>query len=155
MLIVTPDTLVWPKNIANSVFLAGTIDNGNSFDWQQEVIQQLQDIDCVVFNPRKASWDVNLNPIEVTKALRTQVEWEQKAIEYASEVFFNFEGGSVSPISLLEYGQCWGTEKSTIVRCSADYFRFGNIKIMQDLIQEPTYTNFNTAVQFLKQCLSN
>lgn len=155
MQIVTPDTLIWPKYIANSVFLAGTIDNGNSFDWQQEVIKELQDIECVVFNPRKASWDHSINPIEVTKALRTQVEWEQRTMEYASIVFFNFESGSVSPISLLEYGACWGTNKSTVVRCSAEYFRFGNIKIMQDLIQEPTYTEFNKAVQFLKQCLSN
>jgi hypothetical protein len=155
MQIVTPDTVLWPKYIGNSVFLAGTIDNGHSFNWQQLVIDSLKDIDCVVFNPRKESWDYTLDPREVSKALRVQVEWEQKAIEASTIVFFHFVGGSVSPISLLEYGQCYEAEKSTIVSCSADFFRFGNIKIMQDKIQEPTYTDFNKAVQFLKQCLSN
>ena len=155
MQVVTPNTLVWPKYIGNSVFLAGTIDNGNSFDWQQEVINQLQDIDCVVFNPRTTTWDSTINPIEVSEALRTQVRWEQRAMASATEVFFNFESDSVSAISLLEYGECYGENRSTIVRCSAKYFRFGNIKIMQDLIQEPTFTDFNKAVKFLKQCLSN
>lgn len=154
MILVTPDD-AWPTSTAPSVFLAGTIDNGTSFNWQQLVIDALASTNCVIFNPRKATWDSTLDPKEVTSALRRQVDWEQAAMCASSIVFFHFVGGSVSPISLLEYGVCYGLDKSTIVSCSADYFRFGNIKIMQDSIQEPTYTDFNKAVQFLKQCLSN
>lgn len=155
MIICTPDTELIFSSSLRSVFLAGTIDNGNSFDWQNLVIQRLQDIDCIVYNPRKSSWNPKLNASSASETLRKQVDWEQTCIFAASEVFFNFEAGSVSPISLLEYGQCFATGKSTIVRCPTAYFRHGNIKIMQDSIQEPTFIDLDKAIQFLKQSLSS
>lgn len=155
MIICTPDTELIFSNNLRSVFLAGTIDNGNSFDWQSVVIQRLQNLDCIIYNPRKASWNSALNATNPSETLRRQVDWEQTCIFAASEVFFNFEAGSVSPISLLEYGQCFATSKSTIVRCPTGYFRYGNIKIMQDSIQEPTFTDLDKAIQFLKQSLSS
>ena len=39
-----------------SIFLAGTIDSGNSVNWQQEIINNLQEYDLqnlIIYNPRR------------------------------------------------------------------------------------------------------
>ena len=46
------------KGIENkSVFLAGTIDEGNSIDWQTSLISQIADLDVTILNPRRKIWD--------------------------------------------------------------------------------------------------
>lgn len=37
----------------DSVFLAGTIEMGNSVDWQAKAIRRLQDMPINIFNPRR------------------------------------------------------------------------------------------------------
>lgn len=43
--------VIYPDS--KSVFLAGTIDDGNSFNWQESLINRCQDLDVVFYNPRR------------------------------------------------------------------------------------------------------
>lgn len=109
-----------------SVFLAGTIDNGASIDWQQELIELLADNDNIVlYNPRKASWDKNAGPETVEK----QILWELEMQDKADLVVMNILPGSKSPICLLELGLHLGHEKPLILACSEGYWRYTNVKV--------------------------
>ena len=70
MIIITPETIVNKganKLNAKSVFLAGTIDNGDSLNWQDKVIMELINlgIECEVFNPRREHWNPNPTKTEI------------------------------------------------------------------------------------------
>lgn len=106
-----------------SVFLAGTIDLGNSVDWQKDAIERL-DVP-LIFNPRRDTFEglpESSNPDFVD-----QVEWELSALEFADIIAMNFTPGSVSPISLLEFGMYAKTGK-LIVCCPDTYSRHGNVQ---------------------------
>ena len=51
------------NQIVHSVFLAGTIDNGNSKNWQKEVIEEFRNINLPynldIYNPRVKEWNPN------------------------------------------------------------------------------------------------
>ena len=109
-----------------SVFLAGTIDNGASIDWQQELIKLLADNDNIVlYNPRKASWDKNAGP----EAVEKQVLWELEMQDKVDLVIMNILPGSQSPICLLELGLHLGHEKPLILACSEGYGRHPNVRV--------------------------
>ena len=52
MIVITPETEKF-----KSIFLAGTIDNGDSIDWQKKLIEKFKDIDIKIYNPRREHWD--------------------------------------------------------------------------------------------------
>ena len=65
MIIITPEEVINKeanKIGAKSVFLAGTIDNGNSLNWQDKTIIELINLgvkDLEVYNPRREHWNPN------------------------------------------------------------------------------------------------
>ena len=132
-----------------SLFLAGSIEMGRARRWQDEVVKELSGLDLTIFNPRRKHWDWNLDPTVVTPALDEQVRWEQKYMEMADIVLFVLLNNTQSAISLLEYGKCYGENRSTIVVVEPGFYRRGNIVIMQNLIQEPTYDSLEEALPTL------
>ena len=105
MIIITPETIVNKganKLNAKSVFLAGTIDNGDSLNWQDKVIMELINlgIECEVFNPRREHW----NPNPTKEDMETQIKWEQDHLDSADIIAMVLLDDSKSPISLLEMG---------------------------------------------------
>lgn len=65
---------------APSVFLAGSIEQGTAVEWQRSVIDALCDRDCVVFNPRRASWNRELRQSITEPEFAEQVRWELDAL---------------------------------------------------------------------------
>ena len=109
-----------------SVFLAGTIDNGASVDWQQELIKLLADNDNIVlYNPRKDSWDKNAGP----EAIEKQALWELEMQDKVDIVVMNILPGSQSPICLLELGLHLGHKKPIMLFCSEGYWRWTNVRV--------------------------
>ena len=109
-----------------TVFLAGTIDNGSSIDWQQELIKKLADRnDIVLYNPRKASWDPNAGPDAVEK----QILWELEMQDKVDIVVMNIIPGSKSPICLLELGLHLGKGKPLMLLCSEGFYRWTNVMV--------------------------
>lgn len=120
-----------------SVFLAGTIDNGASVDWQQELIKLLADNDNIVlYNPRKASWDKNAGP----EAVKKQILWELEMQDKVDLVLMNILPGSQSPICLLELGLHLGQKKPIMLACSEGYWRYTNVKVTAQRYMQDSFT---------------
>ncbi|UIS25275.1 hypothetical protein [Erythrobacter phage vB_EliS-L02] len=133
LLIKPPHRVRDEGSSATTVFLAGTIDNGASRDWQQEVFDLLnkQDKQVHVYNPRRDDWDPNLEPIASNKVFREQVEWELDYLEEVDTIFMHFEPGSKSPITLLELGMWLERDPyKLIVSCPDGFWRKGNVEIV-------------------------
>lgn len=119
----------YPIYRRKSIFLAGTIDNGHSYDWQSDVINYIKSnensLECLytIYNPRRQHWNPNSSEQEIQK----QIEWELYHIKLSDIIFFNFEPNSQSPITLLELGLCVGLNKKIIVRCPKTYYRYQNV----------------------------
>ncbi|WP_294353659.1 nucleoside 2-deoxyribosyltransferase domain-containing protein [uncultured Sphingomonas sp.] len=122
-----------PQPLANAnrwpmVYLGGTIDMGDSEDWQAQAIELLSGERAAIVNPRRADWSADWLPVADEPHFREQVKWELEALEVADIVVLHFASGSKSPISLLELG-LHARGGRLIVFCAPDYFRKGNIDI--------------------------
>jgi len=97
-----------PNPIGNpkySIFLGGTIDMGNSHDWQQDFKAYLTKnnlilADWVIFNPRRDDWDSSWVQHKDNPQFRQQVEWELLAMELADLRIFVFLPDSKSPVTM-------------------------------------------------------
>lgn len=118
-----------------SIFLAGTIDMGNSVDWQTEFTKglELTGYDLTVLNPRRPEWDSSWAQDINNESFRGQVEWELDHIDEADFVVMNFLPDSQSPITLMELGYIAGKEDSwteALVCCPPGFWRRGNVQII-------------------------
>ena len=122
-----------PKAV--KLFLAGTIEMGNSADWQSELasnqlFDSLQDV--VIFNPRRKAWDTGWVQSIDNAQFKEQVDWELDRIIASDLVVFNFEPESKSPITLMELGLVAGLKKPALVYCPEGFWRKGNVEIITD-----------------------
>lgn len=142
----------------NSVFLAGTIEQGNSVDWQKEVAKQLNITNLTVYNPRRKDWNAKATQSSSDEYFTKQVVWEQKAIELCNYILFNFLPDTVSKISMLELGQALilskYEEKTIIVSCPPEFVGHGNISLMCAMYNIPLYSTIDDAVNHLKVLLT-
>lgn len=104
------------------VFLAGTIDNGDSVDWQKEVIDGLSKTDITIYNPRRYDFPEHPKDEDVIN----QIRWEQVHLDDADKIVMVFKEGSMSPVTLLELG-LYATSGKLIVFCTTGYWRWHNV----------------------------
>ena len=130
MIIITPEkTYNKESNRLNSksVFLAGTIDNGDSLNWQDKVIIELINLgvkNLEIYNPRREHWNNNHSKEEIEK----QIKWEQDHLDSADVIAMVLLDDSKSPISLLELGLYARTNK-VIVFCTPKFYRWDNVRL--------------------------
>ena len=130
IIIMTPEEIVNKganKLDAKSVFLAGTIDNGDSLNWQDKVIIELINLgvkDLEIYNPRREHW--NSNPSK--EDLEYQIKWEQDHLDKSDIIAMVLLDDSKSPISLLELG-LYAKENKLIVFCTPKFYRFDNVRL--------------------------
>ena len=130
MIIITPEEVMNKeanKIGAKSVFLAGTIDNGNSLNWQDKTIIELINLgvkDLEVYNPRREHW----NPNPSKEDMEYQIKWEQDHLDKANIIAMVLLDDSKSPISLLEIGLYAKTGK-LIVFCTPNFYRWDNVRL--------------------------
>lgn len=111
-----------------SVFLAGTIEMGNSIDWQKKAISRLSDLDVNIYNPRRV-----VAPDE--DLISEQINWELDAIAECQFIFMHLAANTVSPISLYELGLLQHNDridqrsKSIVVACDPLYTRKTNVMV--------------------------
>ena len=116
------------------IFLGGTIDMGNSENWQELVIEHLKNYDNIlVFNPRRGDWNPSWvqDPTPGTM-FEEQVTWELETQEASDIMIYNFEPNSKSPITMLELGLFINSGKAICVICNEQFYRYGNIKVVCD-----------------------
>lgn len=118
-----------------SFFLGGTIDMGNSINWQANAFEAIKekfansmsDGDVYVYNPRRPEgFDENDK-----KEKEYQINWELKHLEQADIIILNLLPNSKSPISLLELGLFAQTGKLMVI-CPESFYRYDNVRITCD-----------------------
>lgn len=121
-----------------NLFIAGTIDCGDSVNHQQAIIDELNKEDTVrpimIYNPRRAEWP-NVNDKE---EIDKQINWELYHLERADLIIMNILGNSKSPISLMEIG-LFAKEHKLIVFCSPNFYRYDNVRIVCEKYKVPLY----------------
>ena len=117
------------KGLRQAIFLAGSIEQGKATHWQKDFIEQFQDQELIILNPRRLVWDPTIRQSSAEPELRTQIEWELRALEQADCILMYFEPGTYSPITLLELGLFAKTGK-LIVCCPEGYWRKANVDIV-------------------------
>lgn len=119
------------------IFLAGTIDMGNSRDWQMELYDRFSAMNgrYILFNPRQDNWDAS-RPGEMDY----QVSWELDHLEEADMIVMYILGSSKSPISLLEMGLHARSGKMHVI-CEPGFYRYDNVRITCGYYGVPLYEN--------------
>ena len=56
-----------------TIFLGGTIDMGNSEDWQAKVTNELKNERVILLNPRRDDWNTAWKPVKEEPEFRKQV----------------------------------------------------------------------------------
>lgn len=143
--IVTPLRFL-EKKVFRTLFLGGTIDNGNSVDWQAQAIRDLGDHFDAIYNPRRSDWNPEAGP----GGVRDQIDWEMTHLDSCTHILLNFEKGSLSPISLLELG-LYARSRKIVVRVDPEFWRLINVEEVTDKYQIPTFYHMYLAVQYLKR----
>lgn len=146
------------NNNVLSIFLAGTIDMGDSEDWQHNVKLRFEEFakknkDKVtkessihLYNPRRLeSWGNDKDEMEY------QVNWELDHLEKANIILMNLLPNSKSPISLLELG-LFARSKKLFIICPPEFYRYDNVRIMAERYKIKLYNNidefFNKEMQW-------
>lgn len=151
--LIKPDNETLPQpDDRISIFLGGTIEMGNSDDWQTEIYNSLKIVDdnmgfcdnIDVFNPRRESWDSSWTQEQANPQFNGQVNWELDNIEDSDIIFFNILPDSKSPITLMEIGLC-KDRPSVIVCCPDGFYRKGNIDIVCSRYGMQQYTDIDSA----------
>lgn len=134
-----------------TIFLAGTIDMGNSVDWQKQITEALADEDVLILNPRRDAWDSSWEQSIENPKFNQQVSWELQGQDDADLVVFYFADDSKSPITMLELGIALGSDKPGIIYCSDKFYRKGNIDIVAErygAIVTETNEEFLSAIRY-------
>lgn len=117
-----------------TVFLAGTIDNGDSTNWQEELIELCKYKDITFFNPRRKDWKEELS----NKELEYQIKWEQDHLDQADKIVMCLLDNSKSPISLLELG-LYAQSGKLLVFCNKEFYRYDNVRLICQKYNIPLY----------------
>lgn len=130
-------------NSFTSIFLAGTIDMGNSRDWQMEIFDMFSGMDgrYILYNPRQENWDAS-RPGE----MEYQVRWELDHLEQADIIIMYILGTSRSPISLLEMGLHARSGKMHVI-CEKDFYRYDNVRITCGYYDIPLYDDLDSFIE--------
>lgn len=127
------------ENGAINIFLIGSIEMGKAIDWQPLVIGALSFLRCNLLNPRRADWDPSWEQSSKNANFAQQVMWEQQGIECAEHVFIYIDPDTLSPITLLEFGQIYEMGTSFTLVCPKGFWRRGNLEVMCEAIGKPIF----------------
>jgi hypothetical protein len=134
MIVTAPEVPNINNTVKFRVFLAGTIDNGASVDWQDKAGTELSDgiialgfteDEFIIVNPRRKDWNKDATEIDIV----AQIVWEQNFLEKSDFILFNILKDSLSPVTLLELGLCLWSNKYPIVVCEPGFWRETNVNV--------------------------
>lgn len=121
-----------PPDANHTIFLAGTIDQGNSRDWQSEIVAELNGIipdssigDVCFCNPRRPDWDTDWHSDH--PELVKQIRWELNQLQRSELTLMWIEPNSKSPITLLEMG-LFASRDNLVIGCPDAFYRSTNVR---------------------------
>lgn len=138
-LIIAPDEFVNVSKMFTgpSVFLGGGITGCKL--WQDVLIKEIQELNCVVYNPRRALFDVS----DASQS-EVQIRWEFKYLNIADIVVFYFSSETMCPITLFELGarleanigKSRSKSQCVYVYCEPEYQRKFDVEFQMKLAAE-------------------
>lgn len=138
-----------PTNNKTKIFFAGTIDMGESEDWQANLKNELKDFDITIMNPRRDDWDSSWKQEIGNEIFNEQVTWELDCLEKSDVIVMYIDKDSKSPISLLELGLF--KDKKMLVYCPDGFYRSGNIFITCARYNIPVFKDKKEFIEVLKK----
>lgn len=139
-----------PATYGKKIFLGGTIEMGESYNWQNDVINKFQQFnDVILLNPRRFDWNNDWEQHFENAQFFQQVSWEMDAMDKADIIILNFLPDSKSPISLLELGM-YARSKKLIVSCPDEFYRSGNVQMVCNKFNIPLYKSMSELLSNLK-----
>jgi len=130
------------------IFLAGTIEMGNSEDWQSQVEEALINTGYTLLNPRRDEWDSSWEQKIENPQFYQQVNWELDALDKSEIIIMNLLPDSKSPISLLELG-LYANSGKLLVCCPEGFWRKGNVEVVCERYDIPLYDNLEELLNTL------
>ena len=128
-----------------TIFLAGSIEEGKAENWQEKVIEKLNNsiYDGFIFNPRRVSFNKD-------KDMEEQVLWELHHIKIADYIFLYFDPNTKSPISLFELGiLSYRGPKNVVVCCPNGFWKKENVDIVCKRYGMKLFVNIDEALESL------
>lgn len=139
----------------STIFLAGSIDNGEVENWQDVLSVNIEkrflslgsksnfSERINILNPRRENWSAT-TPNDITNGdFYHQIDWENQGLELADLIVFNFLPNSKSPITLLELGLYAG-KKDLIICCPEGFYRKGNVDYIANKFKIPLVTDIKS-----------
>lgn len=147
ILFTAPELISIPSN-CQSVFLAGSIEQGLAELWQDRAVHLFSDCeDLCVFNPRRLQWDSTWEQSIANPQFKEQVTWELDALTQSDYVLFYFDPATKSPITLMELGL---HKYKAHVICPEGFWRKGNVDIFCERYGIPQYHTLDQAIEEIK-----
>lgn len=141
-----PQPINIKQNSEKSIFLAGSIDMGQAIDWQSQVIEELQQWQGVILNPRRPDWDSSWEQRIDHPLFHEQVNWELEGLEKADLIVYYFAPKSQAPVTMLELG-LYAQSGKAVVCCPDGFWRKGNVDIVCERYQIPQVENLEGLVE--------
>lgn len=125
-----------------TIFLAGTIDMGNSENWQAALVETFSSSEgrYILYNPRRDTFT------NTPEEMEYQVNWELDHLEKSQIIIMNILGSSKSPVTLLEMGLFMKSGK-LLVACEPDYYRHANVLLTCARYNVPLYPSLQSLIQ--------
>lgn len=125
-----------------TIFLAGTIDMGNSENWQAALVETFSSSEgrYILYNPRRDTFT------NTPEEMDYQVNWELDHLEKSQIIIMNILGSSKSPVTLLEMGLFMKSGK-LLVACEPDYYRHANVLLTCARYNVPLYPSLQSLIQ--------
>ena len=137
------------KGNYKKVFLAGSIEMGKAEEWQQKVIEAVSEFNVVIFNPRRDNWDSSWEQKIENPKFKEQVDWELEHLEDSDMIIMYLAPGTMSPISLLEFG-LYARSGKMIVYCPDGFWRKGNVDVVCERYDIPQVEKFDELITLIR-----
>lgn len=128
-----------------ALFLAGSIEMGNSVDWQSQVCEALKDKAVLVLNPRRPDWDSSWEQSIDNPLFVEQVVWELDMLQTADHIVMYLDPATKAPVSLLELG-LYASKRNMLVCCPDGFWRKGNVEIVCNRFRIPVVHTFDDLI---------
>ena len=143
-----PSNISYRDHNKPSVFLAGSIEQGEAINWQPATANSFIEKGFVVFNPRRKDWDASRKQEFVDPYMYQQIGWEDNAMNMADHILIYLQPKTLSPIALFEFGKHL-TSGKVIMVCPEGFWRKPNVDFECAKYNVPQFDRLTDAIQYI------
>ena len=146
----------YPNDNKFTIFLGGTIEMGNSIDWQKTLTESLKEFDVRILNPRRDDFDKSAEQSIKNPYFKEQVNWELDGLDRSDLIVMNLLKDSLSPISMMEIG-LYARNKKMLICCPDGFWRKGNIEVIADRFSKNImiFNDYDNMLKILTEICTN